>query len=39
MASPGHRVNLLNPGHTSMGVGAAVAADGKLYATQVFARY
>ena len=39
MASPAHRVNLLNPGHTSMGVGAAVAADGKLYATQVFARY
>lgn len=37
--SPGHRANLLNPGHTSMGVGAAVAGDGKLYATQVFARY
>ena len=39
MNSPGHRANLLNPGHTSMGMGAAVAADGKLYATQVFARY
>lgn len=39
MNSPGHRANLLNPGHTSMGVGAAVAGDGKLYATQVFARY
>ena len=39
MNSPGHRANLLNPGHTAMGMGAAVAADGKLYATQVFARY
>lgn len=39
LASPSHRENLLNPGHTSMGVGAAVAGDGKLYATQVFARY
>ena len=39
MNSPSHRANLLNPGHTSMGMGAAVAADGKLYATQVFARY
>ena len=39
MASPGHRLNMLHPGHTAMGVGVAVAADGKLYATQVFARY
>ncbi|MDV8002203.1 CAP domain-containing protein [Rhodococcus sp. IEGM 1408] len=39
MASPGHRANILNPGLNSMGVGAAVAGDGKLYATQVFARY
>lgn len=39
MRSPGHRQNILNARHTSMGMGAAVAEDGKLYATQVFARY
>lgn len=39
MASPGHRANILNPGLNTMGVGAAVAGDGKLYATQVFAQY
>jgi uncharacterized protein YkwD len=39
LASPGHAVNLLRPDHTDLGVGVAVAGDGKLYATQVFARY
>ncbi len=39
MASPSHRVNLLRADHTTMGMGVAVAADNKLYATQVFARY
>ena len=39
MASPGHRINLLRADHTSMGIGVAVAADNRLYATQVFARY
>ncbi|AWH91224.1 CAP domain-containing protein [Dietzia lutea] len=39
MRSPSHRDNILDSRHTSMGMGAAVAADGKLYATQVFARY
>lgn len=39
MASPAHRVNLLRADHTTMGMGVAVAADNKLYATQVFARY
>lgn len=39
MASPGHRTNLLRTDHTDMGMGVAVADDGKLYATQVFARY
>lgn len=39
MASPGHRINLLRADHTTMGVGVAVAANNKLYATQVFARY
>lgn len=38
MASTGHRLNLLRSDHTSMGVGVAVAADNKLYATQVFTR-
>lgn len=39
LASPGHAVNLLRPDHTDLGVGVAVAGDGKLYATQVFAGY
>lgn len=37
--SPGHRDNILNPSYTDLGVGVAVATDGKLYATQVLARY
>lgn len=39
MASPGHAANLLRPDHTDLGVGVAVAGDGKVYATQVFAGY
>lgn len=39
MASPGHRINLLRADHTDMGMGVAVAKSGKLYATQLFARY
>lgn len=39
MNSLGHRVNLLRESHTDMGMGVAVADDGRLYATQVFARY
>ncbi|WLP93267.1 MULTISPECIES: CAP domain-containing protein [Gordonia] len=37
--SPGHRDNILDPAYTDLGVGVAVATDGKLYATQVLARY
>lgn len=36
MGSPGHRANLLNPGYTLIGVGAAQGADGRWYAAQVF---
>ncbi len=36
LASPGHRTNLLNPGSTLIGVGAAQGADGRWYAAQVF---
>lgn len=39
MASPSHRANILNPAYNAVGVGTAVAGDGRLYATQVFARY
>ena len=39
MNSTPHRINLLRKDHTDMGMGVAVADDGKLYATQVFARY
>lgn len=39
MASPGHRINLLRPDHTTMGTGVAVSDSNRLYATQVFARY
>lgn len=38
MRSPGHRLNLLNPAHTHLGVGAAVADSSKLYSTQNFVR-
>ncbi|AWH91226.1 CAP domain-containing protein [Dietzia lutea] len=36
MNSPPHRVNLLNPAHTHLGVGADVADSSKLYSTQNF---
>ncbi|WP_256380908.1 CAP domain-containing protein [Corynebacterium sp. HMSC066C02] len=38
MDSPGHRKNLLDPRAKSVGIGMAVAADGKLYAVQNFGR-
>lgn len=38
MTSRPHRVNLLNPAHTHLGVGAAVAGSSKLYSTQNFVR-
>lgn len=38
MNSWGHRINLLRPTHTHLGVGAAVADNNKLYATQNFIR-
>ena len=38
MNSPPHKANLLNPVHTDLGVGVAVAPSGKLYSTQNFAR-
>lgn len=31
-----HRANILNPRHGSEGIGLAVAADGKVYITQLF---
>lgn len=34
--SPGHRANLLHPAFGHIGVGMAVAKDGKKYFTQVF---
>lgn len=36
--SPGHRANMLDPRATSVGIGVAIAGDGKLYAVQNFAR-
>lgn len=36
MNSPPHRVNLLNPAHTHLGVGVDVADSRKLYSTQNF---
>lgn len=38
MASDGHRRNLLDPDFTHTGVGVARGPDGRLLATQVFAR-
>lgn len=38
MNSLGHRINLLRPTHTHLGVGAAVADSNKLYSTQNFIR-
>lgn len=34
--SPGHRANLVHPSFGRLGVGLAVAKDGKKYVTQVF---
>lgn len=34
-ASPGHRRNMLNPGHTEIGVGVVMSSNGP-YGTQVF---
>jgi uncharacterized protein YkwD len=34
LASPGHRVNLLNPAWTHAGSGVAAGADGRLYFVQ-----
>lgn len=39
MDSPPHRANLLRADHTDLGVGVAVADDGRLYSTQLFARF
>ena len=36
MASPGHRANILRPEFDLVGVGIAVAADGRIVYTQVF---
>jgi uncharacterized protein YkwD len=36
MASPGHRANILTPDFHRTAVGAAIAADGAVYLTQLF---
>ncbi|MGI8495225.1 MAG: CAP domain-containing protein [Pyrinomonadaceae bacterium] len=36
MQSAGHRQNILDPNWTESGIGAAIAADGTFYFTQVF---
>lgn len=36
MTSPGHRKNIMDRGWTESGIGAATAADGSVYFTQVF---
>jgi uncharacterized protein YkwD len=38
MSSENHKQNILNPQFTSIGIGIKVAADGKKYYTQVFAK-
>ena len=38
LASPGHRANILGP-YSRAGTGSAVAADGTLYTTAIFAAY
>ena len=37
MNSPGHKANMLDPGHTKIGVGCAVSSSGKVFAVQLFA--
>ena len=36
--SPGHRANMLDPQAKSVGIGVAIASDGKLYAVQNYGR-
>lgn len=36
LSSPGHRQNLFDPGFSRTGVGVALAADGRIYFTQLF---
>jgi hypothetical protein len=36
MNSPGHRANILNSGFTEVGIGCALASDGRLYWVQFF---
>ena len=36
MESEGHRMNILDKNYTSEGIGVAIAADDKVYITQVF---
>jgi len=38
MRSDGHRTNMLSPGFDVVGIGVYCAADGTMFATQVFAR-
>ncbi|MBI2825230.1 MAG: hypothetical protein HYX69_11145 [Planctomycetia bacterium] len=38
MNSPGHRANILSPGHRKIGVAAYTAADGTVYWCQQFVR-
>jgi uncharacterized protein YkwD len=39
LASPGHLANMVNPTFTHVGIGWYVDANGRAWATQVFARY
>ncbi len=38
MESDGHRHNLLDPGHTAIGIGIVCRHDGRMWATQIFGR-
>jgi uncharacterized protein YkwD len=39
LASPEHRRNILDPRFTSIGVGEAISADGRIFVTEDFGRY
>jgi uncharacterized protein YkwD len=39
LASPEHRKNILDPRFTTIGVGEAVAPDGRIYVAEDFGRY
>jgi uncharacterized protein YkwD len=39
MASPAHRINMLNPRYTHVGIGVASMSDGELIATQIYAAF